>query len=72
VGVTRHDQRKATHPRTIERRLRQQRRVGSDLVEVFEDRQRLEQQAAIVVDQRRQHHLRIDGAKLRIALLALQ
>src|SRR5664280_2023461 len=41
------------------------------LVEIFEDGERLEQHRAVVLDQRRQRHHRIDLAEGVLALLAL-
>ena len=41
------------------------------LVEIFHDRQRLEQHGAVAIDQRRQHHLWIDLAERVLALLAI-
>src|SRR5450756_3075163 len=41
------------------------------LVEIFENGERLEQHRAVVLDQRRQRHHRIDLAKGVLALLAL-
>ena len=41
------------------------------LVEILHDRERLEQHRPVAVDQRRQHHLRIDLAERVLALLAL-
>ena len=43
----------------------QQRRGGIFLVEIFEDRERLEQRGAVILDQRRQRHLRIDACDIR-------
>src|SRR5712691_9410157 len=58
-------------PRTQARRDvgRQERRLGVFLLEVFEDRERLEQLGR-AVGQRRHHHLRIDRAVLRRELVA--
>ncbi|GCC44665.1 hypothetical protein chiPu_0028479, partial [Chiloscyllium punctatum] len=55
-------QRQSTHPGAAERIGRQQRRVGIGLVEIVDDRERLEQHGAVVDHQRRQRHLRIDLA----------
>ncbi len=48
---------------------RQERRLGVFLLEVFEDRERLEQPRP-AVDQRRHHHLRVDRAVLWRELVA--
>ena len=64
------DLRKAPHPRTALRILRQQRRIGMGLVEIFDDRERFEQRRPIAVDQRRDRHHRIDLAERLLALLA--
>ena len=53
---------KAAHARTATRIGRQQRRFWIHLIQVFDDRKRLEQDRPVAVDERRQHHLRIDLA----------
>ena len=65
------DLRQAPHPRAALRVLRQQRRIGMGLVEIFDDGERFEQRRPVAVDQRRDRHHRIDLAEGLLALLAL-
>ena len=67
VGVRRIDQRKRAHAGAAARVLRQQRRLRMGFVEIFHDGDRLEQDRAVTVDQRRQQHLRIDLLICRLA-----
>jgi hypothetical protein len=75
----RHDQRvriggdelrKRAHARAAARITRQQRRSGMRLVQIFDDRQRLEQRRPFAVDEHRYRHHRIDRAERRRTLLA--
>jgi hypothetical protein len=50
---------------------RQQRRVRMRLVEIFDDRQRLEQDRSVAVDQSGKRRHRVDCAVRRLALRAL-
>src|SRR5262249_20340747 len=65
------DLRETTHACPRARLLRQERRLRMGLVEILDDGERLEQHRPVTVDQRRQHHLRIDLAVALLALLAL-
>src|SRR4051812_32944042 len=56
------DLREAAHARPAARIGRQERRLREALLEVFENGKRLEQRWTVVVDERRQHALRVDGA----------
>jgi hypothetical protein len=71
MGIAGDDHGERAHARPIRRLTRQQRRIGPDLIEVFQDRDRLEQRAPAVIDERRDQHLRIDGAEVRLVLLPL-
>ena len=70
MGIAGNDLRQAAHAGARARILRQERRLGMGLVEVFHDGERLEQHGAVAVDQCRQHHLRIDLTERVLALLA--
>jgi hypothetical protein len=79
VADARHDQRvrvgdvdqgEPAAPGPCGRVFGQQRRLGVFFIEVFEDRQRLEQ-LRIAVDQRRHHHLRVDRLVGWVELVAL-
>jgi len=48
----------------------QQRRLGMHLVQVLHDGHRLKEHVAVVLDERGDHHLRVDGSVLGLALLA--
>ena len=65
------DLRQPPHPRAALRVLRQQRRIGMGLVEIFDDSERLEQRRPVAIDQRRDRHHRVDLAEGVLALLAL-
>src|ERR1700704_3409604 len=76
----RHDQRmriagddlgEPTHARAAARIARQQRRLRMGLIEIFDDRQRLEQDRPVAVDQRRERHHGIDRTVGGLALLPL-
>ena len=71
MGIAGDDLGKRAHPRPRPRILRQQRRLRMRLVEVFHDRQRLEQHRAVAVDQRGDQHLRVHLAERLLALPAL-
>ena len=62
--------RDGAHFGALERIGRQQRRLRMDLVEIFDDRQRLDQNLTIGQFERRHPHLWIDRAKFRLALMA--
>ena len=57
-------QRQRADPGAAARVLRQQRRGRMGLFEIFDDRERLHQRGAVIVDQGRQRHLRIEVAEL--------
>ena len=64
------DLRQRPHLRARDRILRQQRRLGMGLVEIFDDGERLDQHLACRRDQRRHAHLRIDRAEFRPPVVA--
>src|SRR5712692_2907513 len=67
------DQGEAAHARAAARILWQQRRLGMRLLEILEDRERLEQRRPrLVEDQRRHYALRIDREIVVAVLLAFE
>ena len=67
------DQRESAHACPAARVLRQETRLRMRLVDVLEDRERLEQRRpAFVEDQRRHHPLRVHGEIVVGVLLAFQ
>src|SRR5262252_1634734 len=70
VDVAGDDLRYGAYPRPFDRVLRQQRRVGVDLIEIFDDGKRLQQHVAIVQREHRHPLLRIYGTKFRRMLPA--
>ena len=71
MGVAGDDLREAAHARPAARIGRQQRRLRMHLVEIFDDRERLVEHRAVILDQRRDRHHRIDLAEAVLALLPL-
>ena len=68
MALAGHHQRQRTHAGAAVDIGGQQRRGGVFLVEIFEDGERLEQRGAVILDQRRQRHLRIDLAILGVTM----
>ncbi len=57
-----------THPRALGRVARKQRRIGINLVEIFDDRQRLDERPAAIIEGRHQA-LRVDGEVIGLGLI---
>ena len=62
--------RERAHLRAFQRVARQQRRLRMDLVEIFDDGERLDQHVAGIELQRRHPHLRVDRAEFRLLVEA--
>jgi hypothetical protein len=62
--------RRRPHLRPFERIARQQRRLGMHLIEIFDDRERLNEHVAGIELQRRHAHLRVDRAVFRLLVEA--
>jgi hypothetical protein len=69
MDVAGYDRGQCPHPGPVLRIARQQRRRGICLVEILDDRQRLNEHRAIDL-QRRHEPLRIDAAETRLPLVA--
>src|SRR5215470_1018788 len=72
VDVARRDLRQPPDARAGARLAREERRLGMGLVQVLEDRERLEERWGVAVEERRHHALRVDAAVPGRELLALQ
>src|SRR5690606_317143 len=71
MDIARDSERDRAHARTLERGIRQQRRLRIELVQVFDDRERLREHETVIRFDRRNQALRVHGEILGRPMLAL-